>query len=283
MSHLWPTTEGVFGVAPGYRPASSFFVLFGSLLETAGAGNHFIKSAIRCWASCGPPSAAVVASCEHGLILRPRSPTSSPHRHLPIPLMKRVGYAPKKAGGRGCGPGRWARHAAGHGRCGVLMVEYVGIPYTEVRKLWPALISTSRSSTWAPRGAQGRHPRTAAPGDEIRRTSPAVLRPHRVGPDLSLPGRSSLRHGLDQGAGRRRLGDHRRCSCSAATSACCGTRRGTLSCTWTTPAAPDRVRSRPARRQKTGLYYLLPVVALIWNLMVEEPRPRCRRSGRPCS
>ncbi|MEZ5629033.1 MAG: TRAP transporter large permease subunit, partial [Rhodocyclaceae bacterium] len=47
MSHLWLTTEGVFGVALGVSSGFIFlFVLFGALLETAGAGNYFIKSAV---------------------------------------------------------------------------------------------------------------------------------------------------------------------------------------------------------------------------------------------
>jgi TRAP-type uncharacterized transport system fused permease subunit len=43
MSHLWLTTEGVFGIALGVSTSFVFmFVLFGSLLDKAGAGNYFI-------------------------------------------------------------------------------------------------------------------------------------------------------------------------------------------------------------------------------------------------
>lgn len=49
MSHQWLTTEGVFGVALGVSSGFIFlfvlFVLFGSLLDKAGAGNYFIKHA----------------------------------------------------------------------------------------------------------------------------------------------------------------------------------------------------------------------------------------------
>src|SRR5690606_20806444 len=45
-SQYWLTTEGVYGVALGVSTAFVFlFVLFGSLLEKAGAGNYFIKVA----------------------------------------------------------------------------------------------------------------------------------------------------------------------------------------------------------------------------------------------
>ncbi len=46
MSHQWLTTEGVFGVALGVSSSFVFlFVLFGAMLEKAGAGNYFIKMA----------------------------------------------------------------------------------------------------------------------------------------------------------------------------------------------------------------------------------------------
>lgn len=46
MSHYWLSTEGIFGVALGVSTSMVFmFVLFGSLLEAAGAGNYFIRVA----------------------------------------------------------------------------------------------------------------------------------------------------------------------------------------------------------------------------------------------
>jgi TRAP-type uncharacterized transport system fused permease subunit len=48
MSHYWLSTEGVFGVALGVSTGMVFmFVLFGALLESAGAGNYFIRSPLR--------------------------------------------------------------------------------------------------------------------------------------------------------------------------------------------------------------------------------------------
>ena len=53
MDHQWLTTEGVFGVALGVSTSFVFlFVLFGALLEKAGAGNYFIQVAFACWATC---------------------------------------------------------------------------------------------------------------------------------------------------------------------------------------------------------------------------------------
>ncbi len=43
---MWLTTEGVFGIALGVSTSFVFlFVLFGALLDKAGAGNYFIKVA----------------------------------------------------------------------------------------------------------------------------------------------------------------------------------------------------------------------------------------------
>ena len=64
MSHYWLSTEGVFGVALGVSTGMVFmFVLFGSLLEKAGAGNYFIKVAFAGLGHMrgGPAKAAVLS------------------------------------------------------------------------------------------------------------------------------------------------------------------------------------------------------------------------------
>ncbi len=53
MSHMWITSEGVFGIALGVSTKFVFlFVLFGALLDRAGAGNYFIKMAFGALATC---------------------------------------------------------------------------------------------------------------------------------------------------------------------------------------------------------------------------------------
>ncbi|MEP6656244.1 MAG: TRAP transporter large permease subunit, partial [Betaproteobacteria bacterium] len=62
VSHYWLSTEGVFGVAIGVSASYIFlFVLFGSLLEKAGAGNYFIQVAFAFLGHMrgGPAKAAV--------------------------------------------------------------------------------------------------------------------------------------------------------------------------------------------------------------------------------
>ena len=77
LSHQWLTTEGVFGVALGVSTGFVFmFVLFGTLMERAGAGNYFIKLAFSLLGPMrgGPAKAAVVASGLSGIIFVPLSP-----------------------------------------------------------------------------------------------------------------------------------------------------------------------------------------------------------------
>ena len=71
MSHMWITSEGVFGIALGVSTKFVFlFVLFGALLDKAGAGNYFIKMAFAALGHLkgGPAKAAVVGSAATGLI-----------------------------------------------------------------------------------------------------------------------------------------------------------------------------------------------------------------------
>ncbi len=147
MSHMWLTTEGVFGVALGVSTSFIFlFVLFGALLETAGAGNYFIKSAIALLGHMrgGPAKAAVVASASTGLISGSSIANVVTTGTFTIPLMKSVGYRADKAAAV-----EVASSVNGQlmppvmGAAAFLMVEYVGITYVQVMKhaIVPALIS----------------------------------------------------------------------------------------------------------------------------------------------
>ncbi len=147
MSHMWLTTEGVFGVAVGVSTSFIFlFVLFGALLETAGAGNYFIKSAIALLGHMrgGPAKAAVVASASTGLISGSSIANVVTTGTFTIPLMKSVGYRADKAAAV-----EVASSVNGQlmppvmGAAAFLMVEYVGITYVQVMKhaIVPALIS----------------------------------------------------------------------------------------------------------------------------------------------
>ena len=101
VSHYWLSTEGVFGVAVGVSASYIFlFVLFGSLLEKAGAGNYFIKVAFAFLGHMrgGPAKAAVVSSGMMGMISGSSVANVVTCGTFTIPLMKRVGYTAEKAG-----------------------------------------------------------------------------------------------------------------------------------------------------------------------------------------
>jgi len=99
--HFWMQTEGVFGVALKVSASMIFlFVLFGSLLEKAGAGNFFIKLAFSLLGHFrgGPAKAAVIASALSGLYSGSSIANVVTTGTFTIPLMKRTGFTPEKAG-----------------------------------------------------------------------------------------------------------------------------------------------------------------------------------------
>lgn len=147
MSHQWLTTEGVYGIALGVSTSFVFlFVLFGSLLDKAGAGNYFIQVAFSLLGHLrgGPAKAAVLASAMTGLISGSSIANVVTTGTFTIPLMKRVGFTPEQAGSV-----EVASSVNGQimppvmGAAAFLMVEYVGISYIEVitHAFLPAVIS----------------------------------------------------------------------------------------------------------------------------------------------
>ena len=147
ISHMWLTTEGVYGVALGVSVQFIFlFVLFGTLLDIAGAGNYMLQVSLALLGHLrgGPAKVAVVSSALNGLVSGSSVSNVVSGGIFTIPLMKRTGYSGVKAG---------AIEAASSingqimppvmGAAAFLMVEYVGIPYSEIIKhaALPAVIS----------------------------------------------------------------------------------------------------------------------------------------------
>ncbi len=147
LSHQWLTTEGVFGVALGVSVGYIFiFVLFGSLLDKAGAGNYMMQVSFAMLGHLrgGPAKVAVVSSALNGLISGSSVSNVVSGGIFTIPLMSKAGYGGIKAGAI-----ETSSSVNGQimppvmGAAAFLMVEYVGIPYTDVVKhaFLPALIS----------------------------------------------------------------------------------------------------------------------------------------------
>ncbi len=146
-NHQWITTEGVFGIALGVSTSFVFlFVLFGALLDRAGAGHYFIQLAFSMLGHMrgGPAKAAVVSSALTGMISGSSIANVVTTGTFTIPMMKKVGFSKEKAGAV-----EVASSVNGQimppvmGAAAFLMVEYVGIPYVEIIKhaFLPAAIS----------------------------------------------------------------------------------------------------------------------------------------------
>lgn len=146
-SQFWLSAEGVFGIALGVSTSFVFlFVLFGALLDRAGAGNYFIQVAFSLLGHLrgGPAKAAVVASAMTGVISGSSIANTVTTGTFTIPLMKRVGFKAEKAGAV-----EVASSVNGQlmppvmGAAAFLMVEYVGISYIDVIRhaFLPAVIS----------------------------------------------------------------------------------------------------------------------------------------------
>jgi TRAP transporter 4TM/12TM fusion protein len=147
MWHFWMQNEGVFGVALGVSATMIFlFVLFGAILEKAGAGNYFIKLAFALLGHLrgGPAKAAVVASALSGLYSGSSIANTVTTGTFTIPLMKRTGLSAEKAGAV-----EVASSTNGQltppvmGAAAFLIAEFTGVPYTDILKhaLLPALVS----------------------------------------------------------------------------------------------------------------------------------------------
>ena len=147
ISHMWMVTEGVFGIALGVSVSFIFvFVLFGTLLDRAGGGNYMMQVSFALLGHLrgGPAKVAVVSSALNGLISGSSVSNVVSGGIFTIPLMKRAGYGGVKAAAI-----ETSSSVNGQimppvmGAAAFLMVEYVGIPYSDIVRhaFIPAVIS----------------------------------------------------------------------------------------------------------------------------------------------
>ncbi len=279
MSHHWLTTEGVFGVALGVSSGFIFlFVLFGSLLDKAGAGNYFIQSAFALLGHMrgGPAKAAVVSSAATGIISGSSIANVVTTGTFTIPLMKRVGYRPDQAGAV-----EVSSSVNGQlmppvmGAAAFLMVEYVGIPYTEVIKhaFLPAIISYIALFYIVHLEA------LKADLQGLPRRSQATAMQRLVSFGLTVSGFVVLAGVVFYGIGwmKGALGD------AAIYVIGCGVLAAYVGLLWVGSRQPELKLDDPnapvfelpetAPTLKSGLHYLLSVVVLIWCLMIEQMSP----------
>jgi TRAP transporter 4TM/12TM fusion protein len=147
LSHMWLTTEGVFGIALGVSTGTIFvYVLFGTLLDRAGGGNYMMQVSFAALGHLrgGPAKVAVASSALNGMISGSSVSNVVSGGIFTIPLMKKAGYGGVKAGAI-----ETMSSVNGQimppvmGAAAFLMVEYVGIPYSEIVRnaILPATLS----------------------------------------------------------------------------------------------------------------------------------------------
>src|SRR4029450_8526734 len=147
LSHMWLTTEGVFGIALGVSTGTIFvYVLFGALLDRGGGGNYMMQGSFAALGHLrgGPAKVSVVSSALNGMISGSSVSNVVSGGIFTIPLMKKAGYGGVKAGAI-----ETMSSADGQimppviGAAAFLMVEYVGIPYSEIVRnaFLPAILS----------------------------------------------------------------------------------------------------------------------------------------------
>ena len=136
VGQMYLTTEGIFGVPLGVSASYVFlFVLFGALLERAGAGKYFIDLAYALLGRFdgGPAKASVAASGMMGIISGSSIANTVTTGTFTIPLMKRLGFPGHKAAAV-----EVAASTNGQlmppimGAAAFIIAEFLGLAYTDV-------------------------------------------------------------------------------------------------------------------------------------------------------
>ena len=138
LSNITLSTEGIYGIPLGVSSAIVYlFVLLGALLDKAGAGRFFTNLALSFLGRFkgGAAKAAIVASGATGLVSGSSIANIVTTGPFTIPLMKKIGYPPKKAAAM-----EVAASTDGQlmppimGAAAFIIAEYVNVPYIEVVK-----------------------------------------------------------------------------------------------------------------------------------------------------
>ncbi len=141
------SSEGIYGIPLGVSATVVYlFVLLGAMLEKAGAGRFFIDMALSLLGRFrgGPAKAAVASSGLMGMVSGSSIANIVTTGTFTIPLMKKVGYPPRKAAAI-----EVAASTDGQlmppimGAAAFIIAEYVNVPYIEVIKAAaiPAFVS----------------------------------------------------------------------------------------------------------------------------------------------
>ena len=278
-SHFWLTSEGVFGVALGVSTSFIFlFVLFGALLDRAGAGNYFIQLAFSLLGQFrgGPAKAGVLSSGLTGIISGSSVANVVTTGTFTIPLMKRVGYSPTQAAAIECAAGvNGQLMPPVMGAAAFLMAEYVGITYADVvRHAFLPAILTYAALFYIVDIEAAKAGMTGLPVTRRRSRAQGALQAL-----MTLSGFVILSGLIYFGLGwsKRAFGE---AASPVALALVVAAYVGLVANRARHDDLPLDDPNSPAvtvpdfyQVARTGLHYLLPVCVLIWCLLVEEMSP----------
>lgn len=136
VAHLYKGTEGIYGIPVGVVATFVFhFVLFGIMAQLTGLGQLFVNLATIAAGrfAGGPAKVSVVSSGLFGMISGSPIANTVTTGVMTIPLMKKVGFSPRFAGGveasASCG-GQVTPPIMG--AAAFIMAETLGIPYNQL-------------------------------------------------------------------------------------------------------------------------------------------------------
>ena len=138
MGQMTMSTEGIYGIPLDVSATIVFlFVLFGAMLDKAGAGRYFIQLALSLLGGFkgGPAKAAVMGSGLTGLVSGSSIANIVTTGTFTIPLMIKVGYPPTKAAAVEVAASTDGQLAPPiMGAAAFIIAEYVNVPYVDVIK-----------------------------------------------------------------------------------------------------------------------------------------------------
>jgi TRAP transporter 4TM/12TM fusion protein len=145
-SHMYFTTEGIFGIPLGVSATYIFlFLLLGAFAKRTGLGDLFIDLAMSLTGRTtgGPAKAAVVSSGLMGSISGSSVANTVTTGSFTIPLMKRVGYDSKFAAAVEASASTGGQIMPPiMGAAAFIMAEFIGVPYVTIAKaaILPAIL-----------------------------------------------------------------------------------------------------------------------------------------------
>ncbi|MDP6396009.1 MAG: TRAP transporter permease [Desulfobacterales bacterium] len=132
------STEGIYGIPLDVSATIVFlFVLFGAMMDKAGAGHYFIQLALSLLGGFkgGPAKAAIVGSGLTGMVSGSSIANIVTTGTFTIPMMKKVGYPPTKAAAVEVAASTDGQLAPPiMGAAAFIIAEYVNVPYIQVVK-----------------------------------------------------------------------------------------------------------------------------------------------------